>query len=97
MADHFFRQSNREAKITLVIYGVFFVWWYVCAYVLGSGDPAQYSFICGFPVWFFLSCIVGYLCFSLLLWLVLRKLFRPLDLEEKQEESASASDTTEEG
>lgn len=52
--DRRFPQADREAWITLALYGLYFVWWYVCAYGLGGGDPEGYSYVFGFPAWFFL-------------------------------------------
>ena len=54
--DWRYAQANREALLTLGAYALYFVWWYVCAYGLGSGDPDDYSYILGlpaeaFPLW----------------------------------------------
>lgn len=37
--DWRYAQANREALLTLGAYGLYFVWWYACAYGLGDGDP----------------------------------------------------------
>lgn len=55
--DWRYAQANREALLTLGAYGLYFVWWYACAYGLGDGDPEGYTYIFGLPAWFFLSCI----------------------------------------
>lgn len=36
--DWRYAQANREALLTLGAYGLYFVWWYACAYGLGDGD-----------------------------------------------------------
>ncbi|MDR2825189.1 MAG: YhdT family protein [Deltaproteobacteria bacterium] len=79
-----FRQANKEALLTLGLYAFYFLWWYGFAYGLGSGDPKEYSYILGFPAWFFLSCIAGCPVLTLVLWLVLRKGFKDMPLDAKR-------------
>ena len=43
--DWRYAQANREALLTLGAYGLYFVWWYACAYGLGGGDPEGYDYI----------------------------------------------------
>lgn len=76
-----YKQADREALICLGLYALFFLWWYVFAFGLGSGDPASYSFIFGLPAWFFYSCVLGYPLLTLLLWVVVRKLFVDMPLD----------------
>lgn len=75
-----FAQADKEALITLALYAGYFIWWYAFAYGLGSGDPAAYTYVWGFPAWFFYSCILGYPVLTLALWLVIRLYFREVDL-----------------
>ena len=83
--DRRFPQADREAWITLALYGLYFVWRYVCAYGLGGGDPEGYSYVFGFPAWFFYGCVLGYPVLTLLLWLVVRCCFKDLSLEAEEE------------
>lgn len=83
--DRRFPQADREAWITLALYGLYFVWWYVCAYGLGGGDPEGYSYVFGFPARFFYGCVLGYPVLTLLLWLVVRCCFKDLSLEAEEE------------
>ena len=76
------RQANREALISLALYGIFFLWWYFSAYGAGDADPQSYSYVWGFPSWFFYSCIVGYIGISVLVWIVVRVVFRESPLDE---------------
>lgn len=89
--DKRFPQADREAWITLGLYGVYFVWWYACAYGLGSGDPEAYSYVFGFPAWFFYSCILGYPVLTVLLWVVVRFFFKDLRLDTEAPEPQAAS------
>ncbi|WP_208985141.1 YhdT family protein [Maledivibacter halophilus] len=73
---------RREALITIGLYIFFFMWWYVFAYGLGSKEPSQYSYVFGFPGWFFYSCILGYVVICLLLWFVVKKFFVEVDFDE---------------
>jgi uncharacterized membrane protein YhdT len=76
-------QSRKEALLTLGVYLLYFLWWYAFAYGLGDGDPAGYSSVLGLPAWFFYSCVLGYLVFSLLLWLVVRLFFKDIPLDDE--------------
>ena len=42
--DWRYAQANREALLTLGAYGLYFVWWYACAYGLGDGDPEAHAY-----------------------------------------------------
>ena len=79
--DRRYPQADREAWITLGLYGVYFVWWYACAYGLGGGDPEEYTYVCGFPAWFFYSCVLGYPVLTLVLWFVVRYFFKKMPLD----------------
>lgn len=80
-----FRQADREAVITLGLYAFFFVWWTVFAFVLGSGDPEEYSYVWGLPAWFFYSCVLGYPVMTLILWVVVRRFFVDIPLDEPED------------
>ncbi|MDR4361115.1 YhdT family protein, partial [Bacillus anthracis] len=62
--------------------------WYGFADGLGSKNPSEYTYVFGFPAWFFYSCIVGFIVMVILLSLVVRFIFQDisLDEEEKSEE-----------
>lgn len=79
--DHRIRQANREALAVLAVYALYFLWWYVSGYGLGNKDPETYSYIFGFPAWFFYSCILGYPLTTVLLWLVVRLFFKEIPLD----------------
>lgn len=67
---------------------LFFLWWTIFAFGLGSGDPEEYSYVFGLPAWFFYSCVLGYPVMALILWVVVRCFFAdiPLDETEKSDE-----------
>ncbi len=87
-----FKQADKEALITVILYLVFFVWWYVFAYGLGSKPASEYSYILGFPAWFFYSCILGYLIISFLLWFVVKKFFVDIPLDDNELENDKNKD-----
>jgi len=80
------RITNRETLAVLGLYLLFFVWWYATAYGFGS-DPAKYSYILGFPEWFFFSCIVGYAGISLLLWAVVKYFFKEIPFDDEDDKN----------
>jgi len=91
------RQIRKEAAVSLGLYGAFFIWWYFTGYGLGSGDPKDYTYVLGLPLWFFLSCIVGYVGFCAATIIVVKKLFKNFSLEETLDDEPDPADTTEGG
>lgn len=81
------KQINKEAKITVGLYVFFFIWWFVFAYGIGLKDVSEYSYILGFPAWFFYSCILGYVMISVLLAIVVKKCFKDIDFEDSEKEA----------
>lgn len=77
-----YKQADKEALITLLVYVFFFLWWTVFAFGLGSGDPENYSYVFGLPAWFFYSCVAGYPVVTVILWVVIRKWFVDMPLED---------------
>lgn len=78
-----FRQADREALITLGVYAFFFLWWTGFAFGLGGGDPEEYTYVLGLPAWFFYSCVLGYPAVTVLLWIVIRRLFADMPLDAR--------------
>jgi uncharacterized membrane protein YhdT len=68
--------------IGLVIFN--FIWWYGFAYGLGSVPANQYSYIFGFPAWFFYSCILGLIVMSLLVFTVVKFFFKEVPFDEDE-------------
>ncbi|MCM3740550.1 YhdT family protein [Oceanobacillus luteolus] len=81
------RIANREALIGIGLALFNFIWWFGFAYGLGSKDPSEYTYILGFPAWFFYSCVLGFIVMVVILIIVIKKFFVdvPLDEEEKRE------------
>ena len=84
--DSRFKIAHKEAWIGVGLVIVNFALWYGFAYGLGSGDPTQYTYVFGFPAWFFYSCIVTTIVMIVLIWLVMKLFFTevPLDGEDEQ-------------
>lgn len=83
MEDKRFKIANREALIGIGLVMINFGIWFGFAYGLGSGDPANYTYIWGFPAWFFYSCIAGTVFMIALLWLVLKLFFKDVPFDEE--------------
>ncbi|NLD11520.1 YhdT family protein [Aminicella lysinilytica] len=83
-------QIKKEATISMIMYAAFFLWWYFTGYGLGSGDPKDYTYIFGLPMWFFLSCIVGYVGFCVATIIVVKKVFKNFSLEESLDDEMEA-------
>jgi len=68
--DPRYKQANKEALLAIGLFFLNVIWWFVFAYGLGSGPPSEYSYVMGFPAWFFWSCIGGFVVFSVLTWVM---------------------------
>lgn len=79
------KQINKETLITIGLYVFFFIWWYGFSYGLGSKDPSEYTYILGYPSWFFFSCILGYVVISFLVLIVVKKFFKDIPFEDEEE------------
>ncbi len=81
------RQMKKEALISVALYVGFFIWWYFTGYgIAEKGTPETYTYIFGLPMWFFLSCIVGYVLFCIASIVIIRKFFKDFDLGEEKKE-----------
>ena len=83
-----FKIAHREAWIGLFLAIFNFLWWYGFAYGLGSSSPEEYSFILGFPAWFFWSCIAGFIVMVILVILVVKFVLKDMPLDEMGGEGA---------
>jgi len=81
-----FEQANREALYSVGLALIYMAWWYFTSYGAGEIDTSEYSYILGFPSWFFLSCIAGYLIFSAMAFLMVHFLFREISLDGDDQE-----------
>ncbi len=70
------KQIKKEVGSTFLLYFAYFLWSIVTAYGLGSGDVEEYTYIMGFPAWFFFSCILGYPLCCFAVYLLIKKIFK---------------------
>lgn len=84
--DKRFKVAHKEALIGVALVILNFAIWYGFAYGLGSGDPLEYTYIFGFPAWFFYSCIAGTIFMVICIWLAMKLFFKDISLEEEEEE-----------
>ncbi|MBP2025127.1 YhdT family protein [Peptoniphilus stercorisuis] len=77
------RQINKETKISIFLYILYFLWWYLTGYGLSNTDPSEYKYILGLPLWFFLSCVVGYIWFCIATIIVTKFFFKNFNLEDE--------------
>lgn len=81
-----FAQAHKEALFSVALAGLYFLWWYVTAYGLGSGPVEEYGYYFGLPSWFFFSCVLGLALFTCLAWLMVAKLFREVPLDDGEDD-----------
>ncbi|UJL46834.1 YhdT family protein [Virgibacillus sp. NKC19-16] len=84
--DYRFKIANREALIGVGLAIFNFIWWYGFAYGLGSKDPSEYSYVFGFPAWFFYSCVLGVIVMSVLVIIVVKKFFVDVPFDDEGED-----------
>jgi len=81
------RQIKKEAIASAILYLCFFLWWYFMGYGIAERtDPANYTYVLGLPMWFFMSCIVGFVLFSIATILLVTLYFKHFSLEETADE-----------
>lgn len=88
--DPRYKQCNKEALLGLGLGFLNMIWWFAWGYGLGLKPPEQYSYIMGFPLWFFMSCIVGSVLFTLLVVIMVKKYYKDMPLGELSEEDIKA-------
>jgi len=81
------KQINKEAIISIVVYILYFIWWYVTGFGLGNRDPESYKYIMGLPVWFVLSSFVGPILLIIAVIFTVKYLFVDFDLESNEEDN----------
>ena len=77
--DHYkeaVRQSHREAIYTLVAAVFLFVFFWGSIYLSADSD----EFFWGLPLWFWLSCVGGFLLSVVVVWFLVKKAFRLFEL-----------------
>ncbi|WP_257348160.1 YhdT family protein [Pseudalkalibacillus decolorationis] len=86
--DRRFRISNREALMGIGLAMINFIWWYAFAYGLGGKPVKDYTFILGFPSWFFYSCVLGFVVFSILVYIMVKVFFVEVPFDDNEEEES---------
>lgn len=84
--DSRFKQTNKEAKVTIALFVVNFLWWLVLGYGLAGVEGR----ILGFPTWFFFSCVLGYLVFVAASFVVVKYVFKDMSIEPYEEEQGGS-------
>ena len=81
--DERFVQTTKEFWITLATFGVFMVLMILDLYVV-NGDPANYTYVLGFPLWIFLEiCILIGMVIAVIL--VVTYVYRDMEITPRGE------------
>ena len=73
-------QVKSTVKPTLILYFLYFLFSTLSAYMLGNKDVGEYSYILGFPSWFFFSCILAYPLCCIGVYFLVEKFFSHNDI-----------------
>lgn len=84
--DPRYKQCNKEALMGLGLGLLNLVWWFVFGYGIGSQSPENYTYVMGFPTWFFMSCVIGGLLFTVLAIIMVLKFFKDMPLDKMSPE-----------
>lgn len=76
-----YQQLNREARWAFWLSLIYLLGWIGFAYFSPSGRG-----LLGFPLWFELSCIFLPLIFTLLVYIVIKKVYQNISLESVSDE-----------
>lgn len=71
---------NKEVKFAYIIWIAFAVLSLGAIYGLGGGDPTEYSYVMGLPLWFFAYLMIV-VVFIIVLTYVIRNKFQDMDLD----------------
>lgn len=87
------RQIRKEAIVSVILYAAFFIWWYFTGYgIAEKGTTETYTYVFGLPMWFFLSCVVGYALFVAATIIVVKCFFKNFELGPERGEEPDATD-----
>jgi uncharacterized membrane protein YhdT len=78
-----YKQCDKEAIITLVVTTIYALWWYFTGFGLNSLGVDALPWVMGLPMWFFLSCIIGWVGISIIIFFVIKFFFKNMDLGEE--------------
>ncbi|MGD9567678.1 MAG: YhdT family protein [Sedimentibacter sp.] len=92
--DPRYKQCNKEALYGVILGLVNMVWWYAFGYGLGGKPVEEYTYILGFPTWFFVSCIVGSVIFIALTFVMVEKGFKDMPLDKLTDEQIEEYERT---
>jgi len=78
--DPRFKVCLKELFICFGVFAVFAAVMLFIVFVVGGGDPREYSYICGMPSWYFWVIVVC-LATAVAVAVILDKVFRHMSLE----------------
>ncbi len=88
------RQIRKEAIVSVILYAAFFIWWYFTGYgIAEKGTTETYTYVFGLPMWFFLSCVVGYALFVVATIIVVKCFFKDFELGPERGEEPDAAES----
>lgn len=88
------RQIRKEAIVSVILYAAFFIWWYFTGYgIAEKGTTETYTYVFGLPMWFFLSCVVGYALFVAATIIVVKCFFKNFELGPERGEEPDAAES----
>ena len=87
--DPRYRIAAKEAWMAIALFLLNFCWWYAFAFWLGDQPPQEYSYVLGFPAWFFWSVIVGTAVFCAMAYIMVKYFYSDMPLGPDPSDSAA--------
>lgn len=83
--DSRFRLLGKDAWIITIGWIGFFVLMMSVAYVFGKGDPKEYTYVLGFPLWFVLCICIQLVIMGVTIYMLSRRFCDvPLDADDPE-------------
>ncbi len=71
--DSRFAPLRKDAVIVAVGWCIFFVLMMGAAYILGNGDPKEYTYLLGFPLWFIVCTAIQLIFMGICIYMLAKK------------------------
>lgn len=75
-----YKQCDKEALITLIVFFAYFIWWWATGYGISDKGVDNSPWIMGLPLWFFLSCIVGWILCIIVITILVKTVYVDMDM-----------------
>lgn len=80
--DPRFKVCEKEMKLTFIVQILFTAFTIGAAYILGKGDPKDYTYIMGMPAWWFAVILISFIFLGIVIYIT-KTTFTDMDLTDE--------------